>query len=237
MDQFSPYVGYRRIPEDRITHPRRCGAKLCSFRAGSLQGKEGCHIRCSGGIYAHVQVRNSQQWKEVLSSSFPPLHEFQFTRAALTVMIPVLLVVIMFSLSLSLSLSLSVAFMFMHTHHKKKLLWCRCSMKHLPGFVDAAEDLKGKGVDAVACVSVNDAFVMDAWGKQVGTDNKVMMLADGSASFTKSIGCELDLQDKGMGVRSRRYSMLVDDGVVKVLNLEEGGAFTVSSADDILKAL
>jgi peroxiredoxin len=112
-----------------------------------------------------------------------------------------------------------------------------CSLKHLPGFIEKADELKGKGVDTIACVSVNDAFVMDAWGKSVGADGKILMLADGSAVFAKAIGAELDLNDKGLGVRSRRYAMLVDDGAVKVLNLEEGGAFTVSSADDILSAL
>ena len=112
-----------------------------------------------------------------------------------------------------------------------------CSLKHLPGFIEKADELKSKGVDTIACVSVNDAFVMDAWGKSVGADGKILMLADGSAVFAKAIGAELDLNDKGLGVRSRRYAMLVDDGAVKVLNLEEGGAFTVSSADDILSAL
>ncbi|KAH7618129.1 hypothetical protein Ndes2526B_g07040 [Nannochloris sp. 'desiccata'] len=112
-----------------------------------------------------------------------------------------------------------------------------CSLKHLPGFIEKADELKSKGVDTIACISVNDAFVMDAWGKSVGADGKILMLADGSAVFAKAIGAELDLNDKGLGVRSRRYAMLVDDGAVKVLNLEEGGAFTVSSADDILSAL
>jgi len=112
-----------------------------------------------------------------------------------------------------------------------------CSLKHLPGFIENADELKSKGVDTIACVSVNDAFVMDAWGKAVGADGKVLMLADGSALFAKAIGADLDLTDKGLGMRSRRYAMLVDDSVVKVLNLEEGGAFTVSSAEDILSAL
>ncbi|KAL4431014.1 hypothetical protein ABPG75_006270 [Micractinium tetrahymenae] len=112
-----------------------------------------------------------------------------------------------------------------------------CSLKHLPGFIEKADELRSKGVDTIACVSVNDAFVMDAWGKSVGADGKVLMLADGSAVFTKAVGAELDLTDKGLGVRSRRYAMLVDDGAVKVLNLEEGGAFTVSGAEDILAAL
>ncbi|KAK9853871.1 hypothetical protein WJX84_005400 [Apatococcus fuscideae] len=112
-----------------------------------------------------------------------------------------------------------------------------CSTKHLPGFVEKADEFKGKGVDTIACISVNDAFVMEAWAKQVGTDGKVMMLADGSANFAKALGVELDLTDKGLGIRSRRYSMIVDDGVVKDLNVEEGGAFTVSSADELLSAL
>jgi peroxiredoxin len=179
-----------------------------------------------------------------------------------------------------------------------------CSLKHLPGFIEKADELKAKGVDTIACVSVNDAFVMDAWGKSVGADGKVLMLADGSALFTKvraghfhlrcprggrtaglsdrtaaeecrrgsveslgpraarsfacpllsagahaplraaasncraqAIGTELDLTDRGLGVRSRRYALLVDDGVVKAANLEEGGAFTLSSAEDILAAL
>lgn len=168
-----------------------------------------------------------------------------------------------------------------------------CSLKHLPGFVDKADSIKAQGVDTIACISVNDAFVMDAWGKTVasgcvlcmravqqlrmqpcpttqahssvqGADiviprhitcrinsfttglvfsyshmhrDKIMMLADGNGQFTKAIGAELDLTDKGLGLRSRRYAMLVEDQVVKVLNLEEGGAFTISSADSILEAL
>ncbi|XP_060201316.1 peroxiredoxin-2E-2, chloroplastic isoform X1 [Lycium barbarum] len=114
-----------------------------------------------------------------------------------------------------------------------------CSQKHLPGFVEKSKELKAKGVDNIACISVNDAFVMKSWKDNLGINDEVMMLSDGNMEFTKAIGCELDLSDKpvGLGVRSRRYSMLVEDGVVKILNLEEGGAFTVSSAEDILKAL
>lgn len=112
-----------------------------------------------------------------------------------------------------------------------------CSMKHLPGFIEKAEEIKAKGVSTIACISVNDAFVMDAWGKSVAAGDKVLMLADGNGQFAKALGVELDLGDKGLGLRSRRYAMLVDDMVVKVLNLEEGGAFTVSSADGILEAL
>eukprot|EP00245_Coleochaete_scutata_P003230 TRINITY_DN1468_c0_g1_i1.p1 TRINITY_DN1468_c0_g1~~TRINITY_DN1468_c0_g1_i1.p1 ORF type:complete len:241 (-),score=52.33 TRINITY_DN1468_c0_g1_i1:336-1058(-) len=112
-----------------------------------------------------------------------------------------------------------------------------CSLKHLPGFVEKADELKAKGVATIACVSVNDPFVMEAWGSSVGVGDKVLLLADGSGIFTEKIGVALDLKDKGLGIRSRRYSMLVDDGVVKVLNLEEGGAFTNSGAEDILKSL
>jgi len=112
-----------------------------------------------------------------------------------------------------------------------------CSLKHLPGFIEKGDEIKSRGVDTIACISVNDAFVMDAWGKSVGCGDKVLMLADGNALFTKAIGVELDLTDKGLGLRSRRYAMLVDDQVVKVINLEEGGAFTISSADNILEVL
>jgi peroxiredoxin len=114
-----------------------------------------------------------------------------------------------------------------------------CSQKHLPGFVEKAAELKAKGVDTIACISVNDAFVMKAWKKDLGIGDEVLLLSDGNGDFTKAIGCELDLSDKpiGLGVRSRRYAMLVDDGVVKVLNLEEGGAFTFSGAEDILNAI
>ncbi|XP_047312144.1 peroxiredoxin-2E, chloroplastic-like [Impatiens glandulifera] len=114
-----------------------------------------------------------------------------------------------------------------------------CSQKHLPGFVDKSAELKAKGIDTIACISVNDVFVMKAWKKDLGIGDEVVLLSDGNGTFTNAIGCELDLSDKpiGLGVRSRRYSMLVDDGVVKALNLEEGGAFTFSGADDILKLL
>ncbi|XP_009774055.1 peroxiredoxin-2E-2, chloroplastic-like [Nicotiana sylvestris] len=114
-----------------------------------------------------------------------------------------------------------------------------CSQKHLPGFVEKSKELKSKGVDTIACISVNDAFVMKSWKENLKINDEVLLLSDGNLEFTKAIGCELDLSDKpiGLGVRSRRYAMLVDDGVVKVLNLEEGGAFNVSSAEDILKTL
>ena len=112
-----------------------------------------------------------------------------------------------------------------------------CSAKHLPGYVEKAADLKKKGVNTIACISVNDAFVMDAWGKAQNVGDKVMMLADGSGHFAKALGVELDLNAMGLGTRAKRYSMLVDNGVVKQLNLEEPGAFKVSDADSMLKQL
>lgn len=112
-----------------------------------------------------------------------------------------------------------------------------CSAKHLPGFVEKAAEIKGKGIDTIACLAVNDAFVMGAWGKAQNTGDKVLMLADGAAAFTKQLGLDLDLTGPGMGVRSKRYAMLVDNGVVKALNVEAPGAFEVSSAEAMLKAL
>ncbi len=112
-----------------------------------------------------------------------------------------------------------------------------CSAKHLPGFVEKAAQIKAKGVDTIACLAVNDAFVMGAWGKAQNTDGKVLMLADGAAAFTKQLGLDLDLTGPGMGIRSKRYAMVVDNGVVKALNVEAPGAFEVSSADTILRAL
>jgi glutaredoxin/glutathione-dependent peroxiredoxin len=112
-----------------------------------------------------------------------------------------------------------------------------CSAKHLPGFVEKAAEIKGKGVDTIACLAVNDAFVMGAWGKAQNTGDKVLMLADGAAAFTKQLGLDLDLTGPGMGVRSKRYAMVVDNGVLKALSVEAPGAFEVSSAEAILKAL
>ncbi|MBV9859697.1 MAG: peroxiredoxin [Alphaproteobacteria bacterium] len=112
-----------------------------------------------------------------------------------------------------------------------------CSQRHLPGYVEKSTDLKGKGVDTIACISVNDAFVMDAWGKAQNCGDKVMMLADGSGDFTQALGLELDLTKNGMGKRSQRYSMLVDNGVVKSLNVEKPGQFEVSSAEAMLRGL
>ena len=112
-----------------------------------------------------------------------------------------------------------------------------CSAKHLPGFKDRAGELAAKGVDQIACVSVNDAFVMGAWGKDQGVGGEVKMLADGNGDFTKALGLELDGSKFGMGPRSQRYSMIVEDGVVKSLNVEEGGEFRVSSADFMLEQI
>ena len=112
-----------------------------------------------------------------------------------------------------------------------------CSAKHVPGYVQNAEALKAKGVDEIWCISVNDAFVMGAWGREQKTGGKIRMLADGSALWTHALGLELDLTARGMGVRSQRYAMLVDDGVVKALNCEEPGKYEVSGAEAMLKHL
>jgi glutaredoxin/glutathione-dependent peroxiredoxin len=112
-----------------------------------------------------------------------------------------------------------------------------CSAKHLPGFVQRAAEIKAKGVDVIACVSVNDAFVMNAWGKDQKVETKVLMLADGNGDFTRAVGLEMDGSAYGLGQRSRRYAMVVQDGVVKTLNVESPGAFEVSSAEAVLRAL
>lgn len=112
-----------------------------------------------------------------------------------------------------------------------------CSGQHLPGYVELADRIKAKKVDEIWCVSVNDAMVMAAWGKDQGVGNKVRMLGDGSALFTRALGLETDLTDRGFGVRSQRYSMLVEDGVVKILNVEKPGQFEVSSAQKMLEQL
>ncbi|RVT51345.1 peroxiredoxin [Rubrivivax albus] len=109
-----------------------------------------------------------------------------------------------------------------------------CSAKHVPGYVAKADELKAAGVDEIWCVSVNDAFVMGAWGRDQGTAGKVRMMADGSADFAKATGLTLDLTARGMGLRSNRFSMLVQDGVVKTLNVEGPGKFEVSDADTML---
>ena len=112
-----------------------------------------------------------------------------------------------------------------------------CSARHLPGFVDRAEEFRDKGVDEIACVSVNDAFVMQAWSQSSGADGKVTMLADGNGTFAKAVGLEMDGSGFGLGTRGKRYSMVVNDGVVEQLNVEAPGAFEVSSADYLLGKL
>jgi peroxiredoxin len=110
-----------------------------------------------------------------------------------------------------------------------------CSAAHLPGFVNHAAELKAKGVDTIACVAVNDVFVMNAWGKDQKVDGKVEMLADGSGKFADALGLTVDLNERGLGVRSKRYSMLVQDGVVKSVNVEPGPGTEVSGAEAMLK--
>jgi glutaredoxin/glutathione-dependent peroxiredoxin len=112
-----------------------------------------------------------------------------------------------------------------------------CSQRHLPSFVGHAAELRAKGVDTIACIAVNDPFVMAAWGKENGADGKITMVGDGSNEFTHAIGLELDRVKEGMGTRSQRYSMLVDNGVVTALNVEAPGQFEVSSAEHLLKSL
>ena len=113
-----------------------------------------------------------------------------------------------------------------------------CSQRHLPGYVEKAADIKAKGIDEVACVAVNDPAVMGAWGKDQKTEGKVTMLADGSGDFARALGLELDLTKGGLGIRSKRYSMLVDNGVVKSLNVEQQpGQVDASSAETMLRAL
>jgi glutaredoxin/glutathione-dependent peroxiredoxin len=112
-----------------------------------------------------------------------------------------------------------------------------CDAKHLPGFVEKAEELRRKGVGAIACLSVNDAFVMKAWGKSQNTEGKVEMLADGNGEYTKALGLELDATGYGMGMRGQRFSLLVDNGIVKQVNVEEKGEFKVSSAEHVLTQL
>ena len=112
-----------------------------------------------------------------------------------------------------------------------------CSAKHVPGYVENCDAIKAKGVDEIWCVSVNDPFVMGAWGRDQKVGKKVRMLGDGSAEFTKKLGLELDLTARGLGVRSDRYAMIIEDGVVKSLDREAPGKFEVSDAASILKKL
>lgn len=112
-----------------------------------------------------------------------------------------------------------------------------CSAKHLPGFIAKADELKAKGIDEIACTAVNDAFVMGAWGKSAGADGAVTMLADGNAAFVTAIGLEADMSKFNFGTRGRRFSMVVKDGVVEQLHIEEPGDFKLSSADHMLATL
>lgn len=112
-----------------------------------------------------------------------------------------------------------------------------CSAAHLPGYVVNSDKLFAKGVDRIICLSVNDAHVMQAWGEQHNVDDRVMMIADGNADFTRSIGLEVDLGPAGMGIRSQRYAMIVNDGVVELLNVEAPKKFEVSDAETILNSL
>jgi glutaredoxin/glutathione-dependent peroxiredoxin len=112
-----------------------------------------------------------------------------------------------------------------------------CSVKHLPGYVEKADQLKAKDVDEIACIAVNDAFVMGAWGAQSGADGKVTMLADGNGDFARALGLTMDASKYGMGERGQRWSAVVTDGTVTALNVEEPGAFKVSSAEYLLERL
>ncbi len=112
-----------------------------------------------------------------------------------------------------------------------------CSKAHLPGYLVKSDELLNKGVDKIVCLSVNDAFVMDAWGKDQNVEDKILMLADGSALFTQAVGLALDAVAAGMGIRSRRYAMVVNNGVVELLNVEAAGEFKVSDAQTILDSL
>ena len=112
-----------------------------------------------------------------------------------------------------------------------------CSAKHLPGFVEHADAIREKGVDTIACMAVNDVFVMSAWARDQGVDARVLMLADGSAAFTKQLGLELDLTARGLGVRSQRFALVAEDGRVTHLAVERPGGFDVSRAEAVLAAL
>ncbi len=112
-----------------------------------------------------------------------------------------------------------------------------CSAKHLPGFVAHADDLAAKGIDQIVCVSVNDAFVMQAWGESAGVGDKIIMLADGNGRLAQALGLTMDASAFGMGERAQRFSMIIDDGKVAVINIEEPGNFEVSSADYMLNQL
>jgi len=112
-----------------------------------------------------------------------------------------------------------------------------CSMNHLPGFLENADELRAKGVDTIACMAVNDVFVMDAWGKDRGVGDDIVMLADGNGEYSKALGLEMDASGFGMGQRGQRFAIVVDDGVAKTVAVEEPGKFEVSKAEAILAAL
>jgi peroxiredoxin (alkyl hydroperoxide reductase subunit C) len=112
-----------------------------------------------------------------------------------------------------------------------------CSAKHLPGFVQHAAELKAKGVDTIACMAVNDAFVLKAWSDDQGITSEVTMLADGSAAFTKALGLDMDLTARGMGVRCKRFALVAKDGKITYLGVEEGGTFEASKAETVLAVL
>lgn len=112
-----------------------------------------------------------------------------------------------------------------------------CDAKHLPGFVERAAEIRGKGVDVIACMAVNDVFVMKAWGKAQNADGKVQMIADGNAEYTKALGLDMDATGFGMGTRGQRFALVVDDGIIKSVNVEAKGEFKVSSAESVLAQL
>lgn len=112
-----------------------------------------------------------------------------------------------------------------------------CSARHLPSYVEKADELKAKGIDEIACVAVNDAFVMQAWGDSSGAEGKVTMLADGNGDFAEALGLAADFSKFGMGKRGQRWSAIVDDGVVRELNVEEPGAYSVSGAEFMLEQI
>jgi len=112
-----------------------------------------------------------------------------------------------------------------------------CSLQHLPGFIGKASELTAKGIDTIACMAVNDVFVMDAWGKSQDAGDKVLMLADGNGEFTSALGLDLDATGFGMGTRGQRFSLVINDGTVEVVNIEDGGEFRVSSCDYMIDQL
>lgn len=109
-----------------------------------------------------------------------------------------------------------------------------CNLKHLPGYIARADELRAKGIDTIACMAVNDVFVMSAWGKSAGADGKVQMLADGNGDYARALGLELDVTGAGMGMRGKRFAMIVNDGVVERLDVEAPGQFKVSAADEMI---